>query len=118
MEDPLSLGEQQKIAFARLLLDRPAFAFLERGHEHARHRQRAPALRAGSCGAVDVVSVGRREGLLPFHVVLLELLGDGSGGSAGTARGFPPSDRHDRESFAVVGRRGSNDVWGVLYRPA
>jgi len=67
---------------------------------------------------IDVVSVGRREGLLPFHVVLLELLGDGSGRSAGAARGFPPSDRHDRESFAVVGRRGSNDVWGVLYRPA
>jgi putative ATP-binding cassette transporter len=77
-KDLLSLGEQQQIAFARLLLDRPACAFLDEAtsaldaaHEKALYEQVAAE-------KIDVVSVGARARLLGFHDVLLELLGDGA----------------------------------------
>ncbi len=76
-EDLLSLGEQQQIAFARLLFNRPEYAFLD---------EATSALDAGNeeflydCLAsakINVVSVGDRLRLSRYHHKMLELLGDG-----------------------------------------
>ena len=76
-EDVLSLGEQQQIAFARLLVNRPSYAFLDEatsaldpGKEEALYDRLASA-------RINVVSVGDRLRLPRFHHRLLELLGDG-----------------------------------------
>jgi vitamin B12/bleomycin/antimicrobial peptide transport system ATP-binding/permease protein len=75
----LSLGEQQRLAIGRLLLNRPRVAFLDEassamdeGLEHSMYR----LLRESLPGAT-LVSVGHRSSLLSFHTRVLELLGEG-----------------------------------------
>ncbi|WP_341677602.1 ABC transporter ATP-binding protein/permease [Niveibacterium sp. SC-1] len=76
----LSPGEQQRLAFGRVLANRPALVFLDEatsavdtGLEHSLYtllRQELPQ--------TMVVSVGHRETLLPFHASALTLKGDGT----------------------------------------
>lgn len=76
----LSLGEQQRVAFARLLLAAPSAAFIDEatsamdeGLEDAMYRlvhQRLPDLK--------LISVGHRSTLIPQHTHLLHLNGDGT----------------------------------------
>ena len=75
----LSLGEQQRLAIGRVLLNRPRVAFLDEassamdeGLEHAMYR-----LLRESLPGTTLVSVGHRSSLLGFHTRLLELLGEG-----------------------------------------
>ena len=75
--DLLTLGEQQQIAFARLLFNRPAYAFLDEATS-ALDAGRAEALYASLASAgIGVVSVGDHLSLPEYHHTLLELLGDG-----------------------------------------
>jgi putative ATP-binding cassette transporter len=74
--DVLSLGEQQRLTFARILLNQPAFAILDeatsaldleneaRLYEHLQHT------------GTTFVSVGHRESLNAFHTAVLELAED------------------------------------------
>lgn len=78
----LSLGEQQRLAFGRLLLARPRAAFLDEatsamdeGLEDAMYR----LLREHLPDTV-VVSVGHRSTLYAYHTHHLVLAGDGRGG--------------------------------------
>ncbi|AAP99125.1 MULTISPECIES: ABC transporter ATP-binding protein/permease [Prochlorococcus] len=74
----LSLGEQQRLAFGRLLLNSPRFAVLDEAtsaldinteqHLYSLLRKRDLA----------VISVGHRPTLIDFHDSVLELNGDGS----------------------------------------
>ncbi len=73
----LSLGEQQRIAFARLLLAEPRIAFLDEATtaldlDNERHLYEL----IGRSGR-SYVSIGHRESLKAFHDIHLELLGDG-----------------------------------------
>jgi putative ATP-binding cassette transporter len=75
----LSLGEQQRLAIGRVLLNRPLAVFLDEassaldeGLEHAMYR----LLRESLPGAT-LVSVGHRSSLLRFHTAVLDLLGEG-----------------------------------------
>ncbi len=76
----LSLGEQQRLAFARLLLQRPKVAFLDEatasmdeGLEEAMYRlirERLPNM--------TLISVGHRSTLKTFHYQQLRILEDGA----------------------------------------
>ena len=73
----LSLGEQQRLAFGRLLLNAPRFVVLDEAtsaldvatedHLYALLRQRE----------LSVISIGHRPTLKQFHDMVLELTGDG-----------------------------------------
>lgn len=76
-KDLLSLGEQQKIACARLLLDRPAYGFLDEATSALDAASATRLYEQIAAAKIDVVSVGARAALLPFHDVVLELLGSG-----------------------------------------
>ncbi|RQO78436.1 ABC transporter ATP-binding protein [Aquitalea sp. FJL05] len=74
----LSLGEQQRLAFGRLLLNKPAIAFLDEassaldeGLEDAMYR-----LLRQQLPATTVISVGHRSSLLQHHGLQLEILGN------------------------------------------
>ena len=76
----LSLGEQQRLAFARLLLHKPTVAFLDEasasldeGMEYAMYR-----LIREELPNTTIISVGHRSTLVPLHQQQLELHTDGS----------------------------------------
>ncbi len=76
-KDLLSLGEHQKIAFARLLLDPPVWAFLDEATSALDLANESRLYRELDAAKIEVVSVGARPSLVEFHDVLLELLGNG-----------------------------------------
>lgn len=72
----LSLGEQQRLAFARLILHRPSAAFLDEasasmdeGLEDAMYR-----LLASELPSTTIISVGHRSTLLKYHKQQLQVL--------------------------------------------
>jgi len=78
--DMLSLGEQQRLAFARLLANRPRLAVLDEatsaldlGTEEAMYKTMAEEL-----PRLTYVSVGHRPSLLKFHEQKLRLFPDGT----------------------------------------
>jgi putative ATP-binding cassette transporter len=75
----LSLGEQQLIAFARLLLAEPAFAFLDDAASALSEERRAEVYGLLAATGISYISVGDRQpSLLGCHDTLLELRPDGS----------------------------------------
>jgi putative ATP-binding cassette transporter len=89
----LSIGEQQRLAFARVLLNKPQIAFLDEatsatdeGLEHALY-----SLLRTELPQCMLVSVGHRNTLDAFHSHRLELTGAGNwtfGALAGAERSF------------------------------
>lgn len=91
----LSVGEQQRIAFARILLNRPKVVFLDEstsamdeGLESMLYRLLREALPDSI-----VVSVSHRETVEQHHERLLELLGDGSWRVESISTASRPSER-------------------------
>ena len=76
-EDMLSLGEQQQIAFARLLFNRPSYAFLDEATSALDTRKEEVLYRSVTSARISVVSVGDRLRLPRYHQAVLELLGNG-----------------------------------------
>ena len=74
----LSLGEQQRVAFARFFLKKPAIAFLDEATsalDEENERFLYEKLRASG---IAFVSVGHRSTLKEFHDTLLVLKNDGT----------------------------------------
>ncbi|MBF2049397.1 MAG: ABC transporter ATP-binding protein/permease [Leptolyngbya sp. IPPAS B-1204] len=76
--DVLSLGEQQRLAFARLVLTKPHYAMLDEatsaldlGNEQRLYQKLRDM-------GTTFVSVGHRTSLLKYHDFVLELSGDGT----------------------------------------
>lgn len=77
-ENVLSLGEQQRVAFARLFLKKPAIAFLDEATsalDEENERFLYERLRESGIG---YVSVGHRSSLKEYHDLLLVLKRDGT----------------------------------------
>ena len=76
--DVLSLGEQQRLAFARLLLTKPRFAILDEATSalDVKNEEHLYSILANS--GVTFISVGHRPTLTRYHKQVLELIGDGT----------------------------------------
>ncbi len=72
----LSLGEQQRLAFARLLLNRPRYAFLDEATSALDLQNEKHLYQQLQYSNITFVSVGHRESLLNYHQRVLKLLGD------------------------------------------
>ena len=69
----LSLGEQQRLAFARLLLNRPRFAVLDEATSALDTDNEANLYRHLAELKIRYISVGHRRSILEFHDRVLEL---------------------------------------------
>ena len=74
--DELSLGEQQRLSFARLLISRPRLAILDEATSALDLENEALLYRAlGQVAGITYLSVGHRPSLLDYHVSRLRLYG-------------------------------------------
>ncbi len=73
----LSLGEQQRLAFARLLLTQPRYAFLDEATSALDVANEALLYRHLRQAGATFVSVGHRPSLVEYHDQVLELQGGG-----------------------------------------
>jgi putative ATP-binding cassette transporter len=74
----LSLGEQQRISFARILISRPTFVFLDEATSAMDIRTEAAVYTALAETGCTFISVGHRETILKYHGRTLRLLTDGN----------------------------------------
>jgi vitamin B12/bleomycin/antimicrobial peptide transport system ATP-binding/permease protein len=74
----LSLGEQQRLAFARLLLTQPRYAILDEATSALDLKNEQHLYEQLQATKTTFVSVGHRISLLLYHQQVLELLGDTS----------------------------------------
>lgn len=74
--DVLSLGEQQRLAFARLLISKPRYAILDEATSALDLRNEALLYENLQRAETTFVSVGHRSSLLQYHQQVLELSGD------------------------------------------
>jgi putative ATP-binding cassette transporter len=73
----LSLGEQQRIAIARALLDAPRYLFLDEATSAVDFMTERTLYTALSASGITYVSVGHRESILDYHQHELRLFGNG-----------------------------------------
>ncbi len=91
----LSIGEQQRVAFARVLLAAPRYALLDEATSALDEDNEERLYRLLAESGTTLVSVGHRASILKYHTQVLEL--DGRGGwRLLKAEGYPPEelDRH------------------------
>jgi putative ATP-binding cassette transporter len=76
LDKNLSLGQQQLIAFARLLLHRPEWVFLDEATSALDEvsQRRVMSIFDQELGAATVLSIGHRPGLEHFHTRVLQLV--------------------------------------------
>ncbi len=74
----LSLGEQQRIAFARLFLRKPRFAFLDEATSALDEENQKDLYQMIKKSGMGYISVGHRTTLIPYHDRLLTLDRSGS----------------------------------------
>ncbi|MCL1467471.1 ABC transporter ATP-binding protein/permease [Argonema galeatum] len=74
----LSQGEQQRLAFARLLLNRPRYAFLDEATSALDGQNEKHLYQQLQESETTFISVGHRESLLNYHKLVLEILSDSS----------------------------------------
>jgi putative ATP-binding cassette transporter len=74
----LSLGEQQRLAFARLLLAKPGYAILDEATSALDGPNETQLYRELQTAGTTYISVGHRPSLRAFHDQVLELQGEGN----------------------------------------
>lgn len=74
--DVLSLGEQQRLAFARLLLTKPRYAILDEATSALDLKNERQLYEHLKDGETTYISVGHRSSLLQYHQNVLEITGD------------------------------------------
>ncbi|CAI5963411.1 unnamed protein product [Closterium sp. NIES-65] len=86
--DMLSMGEQQRVAFARLLLQRPYMAFLDEATSALDGANEARLYGMMRERVKSFVSVGHRTSLIKFHTLVLAFDEDGEGWEVVTSEEF------------------------------
>ncbi|OCR01500.1 ABC transporter ATP-binding protein [Oscillatoriales cyanobacterium USR001] len=76
--DILSIGEQQRLAFARLLVTQPPYAILDEATSALDLKNEAALYQHLQGIKTTFISVGHRVSLVEYHQYVLELLGDSS----------------------------------------
>lgn len=76
-EKVLSVGEQQRLAFARVFLARPRYAMLDEASSALDLANEEHLYRQLAATDITLVSVGHRSSILKYHRQVLELTGDG-----------------------------------------
>ena len=74
----LSLGEQQRVAFARLFVRRPKFVFLDEATSALDEENQTMLYQEVRASGIGFISVGHRTTLLPFHDRMVRLDRSGS----------------------------------------
>jgi vitamin B12/bleomycin/antimicrobial peptide transport system ATP-binding/permease protein len=74
--DILSIGEQQRLAFARLLVTQPPYAILDEATSALDLKNEAALYQHLQGTKTTFISVGHRASLVEYHQYVLELLGD------------------------------------------
>ena len=75
-ENVLSLGEQQRLAFARVLITRPRYAILDEATSALDLQNEENLYQQLQQTETTFISVGHRESLLNYHQYVLELSRD------------------------------------------
>lgn len=75
--DVLSLGEQQLLAFARLLLTQPQYAILDEATSALDVKNEEHLYRLLQAAEIPYISAGHRPSVLQYHQHVLELAGEG-----------------------------------------
>jgi putative ATP-binding cassette transporter len=75
--DKLSLGEQQRLSFARVILAKPDYAFLDEASSALDDGNEKLLYTLLSSAGSTVISVGHRRSLVEHHDTILELKGGG-----------------------------------------
>jgi putative ATP-binding cassette transporter len=78
LDKVLSIGEQQRLAFARVLLQKPKYAMLDEATSALDAENEAALYRRLKDSATTLVSVSHRPSILKFHEHVLELGGQGT----------------------------------------
>ncbi|MEL6263596.1 MAG: ABC transporter ATP-binding protein/permease [Cyanobacteria bacterium J06626_6] len=76
--DVLSLGEQQRLSFARVLIHKPAYTILDEATSALDQENEAQLYQHLAAADIAYVSVGHRTSLKPYHHSLLKLAEDHS----------------------------------------
>jgi putative ATP-binding cassette transporter len=76
-EKVLSIGEQQRLAFARVLLIQPRFAILDEATSALDTANEGNLYRQLARTSTTLISVGHRSTILQYHKQVLEVTGDG-----------------------------------------
>ena len=74
----LSVGEQQRVAFARVLLSAPRYAILDEATSALDIANEDSLYRQLAASGTTLISVGHRPTIVKYHPQVLELTGDGS----------------------------------------
>ena len=72
----LSLGEQQRLSFARLLVQRPPYAILDEATSAVTVEQEQALYQQLAAAKITAISVGHRPSLRPYHTQVLTLSPD------------------------------------------
>jgi len=94
LDKSLSLGQQQLIAFARLLLHEPSWVFLDEGTSALDElsQRRVMSIFDHELSNASVLSIGHRPGLEKFHTRVLHLVRTPRGATLGHALPQQPAD--------------------------
>jgi vitamin B12/bleomycin/antimicrobial peptide transport system ATP-binding/permease protein len=90
--DVLSLGEQQRLAIARLLLTRPAYAILDEATSALDLKNEQLVYDKIKQSAATFISVGHRPSLLKHHQNVLEITGENGGWRLVPTQDYVPTE--------------------------
>lgn len=96
-EKVLSMGEQQRLSFARVLVHAPRFVILDEATSALDDTNEAALYRRLKSEGITLISIAHRAAVVPFHTHVLRFGGDGSWSLQDTAT-FLAVGREKRES--------------------